>query len=260
MAVITFMSDFGLEDHYVAAVKAAIIKQNSGITIVDISHKIKLGDIGHAAYLLKSVFRDFPKGTVHLCAVDRLQKEPSKMVALKMEEHFFVGPDSGLFSLISKERPFAIMDLNAVRPVYSTFPTKDILAPIATSLASGKNIHDIGLAVPKVTELLARQLKVTKREIVGNVVRVDHYGNLITNISKEEFDVIQIINKQAAFTITIGRETISEIHNTYSDVDSGECFIFFNSIGFLEIGLNKGNASQLLGLRLDTPITIAFDI
>ena len=260
MAVITFMSDFGLEDHYVAAVKAAIIRQNPSITIIDLSHMIKLGDIGRAAYILKNVFKDFPKGTVHLCAIDRLQKEPSKMIAIKLEEHFFVGLDSGLFSLISQERPVAIVDLNVMRHIYSTFPTKDILAPAAASLASGKNIHDMGLALTEVTELFARKLKVTKREIAGNVIRVDHYGNLITNISKEEFDVIQIINKQALFEITVGRETITEINNTYSDVDSGECFIFFNSNGLLEIGLNKGNASELLGLKLDTPITITFAV
>ena len=260
MAVITFMSDFGLEDHYVAAVKAAIIRQNPGITMIDLSHVIKLGDIGQAAYILKSVYNDFPKGTVHLCAIDRLQKEPSKMIAIKLQEHFFVGPDSGLFSLISQERPVAIIDLNVVRHIYSTFPTKDILAPAAASLASGKNIHDMGLELPQITELFARKLKVTKREIAGNIIRVDYYGNLITNISKEEFDVIQIINKQALFSITVGRETLTEINNTYSDVDSGECFVFFNSNGLLQIGLNKGNASELLGLKLDTPITITFEI
>ncbi|WP_258104137.1 S-adenosyl-l-methionine hydroxide adenosyltransferase family protein [Marinoscillum sp. MHG1-6] len=260
MAVITFMSDFGREDHYIAAVKGAILRQNPSINIVDISHEVKVGDIGQAAYLLKNVFREFPKGTVHLCAVDRMAKEPSRQLALKVEDHFFVGPDSGVFSLISQERPMAIVDINIVRPIMSTFMSKDLLAPVAANLASGKNIHEMGKPVDSVYELFARKLKVTKREIAGNVIRVDHYGNLITNIEKKEYETIQKINGNVAFDITIGRESVGTIHKHYADVDSGECFVFFNSLGHLQIGINKGNAAELLGLKLDTPITINFHV
>jgi S-adenosylmethionine hydrolase len=260
MAVITFMSDFGIEDHYVAAVKAVIISHNPSIPIIDISHQISPGDIGQAAYLLKSVFRDFPKGTVHLCGIDNVGRERTRLLALKVEDHFFVGADAGIFSLISEERPLAIVDLNVINPKDSTFPTKDILAPAAANLASGKNIHDMGPAVDSILELFARKLKVTKREIAGNVIRVDRYGNLITNIEKKEFDIIQKINNNAPFEITIGRETVTHIHENYHSVESGDCFVFFNSIGLLQIGINKGNASELLGLKLDTPIIITFRI
>ncbi len=260
MALVTFMSDFGTEDHYVAAVKAAILKGNPSIQIVDISHDIYPSDIGHASYVLKNVFRDFPANTVHLCAVDLNSREPSSMIAIKLEEHYFVGPDSGLFSLLSQQRPSAIIDINKLKPVNTTFEAKDILAPIASALASGKNIHEMGPALDQLKVLYSRQLKVTKREISGNIIRVDTYGNLITNIIKSEFDTITKINGNKPFEVCFGRERTRKINTSFSEVESGEFYVLFNSSGYLQIGINKGNASELLGLVLDAPVLINFEL
>ncbi|MEQ8471190.1 MAG: SAM-dependent chlorinase/fluorinase [Marinoscillum sp.] len=260
MALVTFMSDFGTEDHYVAAVKAAILKANPSITIVDISHSIYPSDIGHASYVLKNVFRDFPAGSVHLCAVDMTGREPSPLLALKLEEHYFVGSDCGLFSLLSTQRPTAIIRLNSLKPIVSTFDAKEILAPTAAALASGQNIHEMGPSVNELNVLYGRQLKVTKREISGNILRVDGYGNLITNIVQSEFDTIMKINGHTPFEIHFGREKSRKINATYSEAESGEIFILFNSNGYLQIGINKGNASELLGLNLDAPVIINFEV
>lgn len=260
MAVITFISDFGEDDHYVAAVKASIISKNPSISVIDISHKVKPGDIAQAAYLLSCCFRDFPKGTVHLCSVGYHSKDNLRLIAIKLEDHFFVGFDNGIFSLLSENRPTISIDINKINPIASSFPSKNILAPIATKLASGSNIHELGETIESLTELITRKLKVTKREIAGNVIRVDHYGNLITNIVKNEFETIQKLNGNSLFQITIGRESVTKIDQNYFDVDSGDCFVFFNSNDFLEIGINKGNAAELLGLKLDTPIIINFQI
>lgn len=258
MAVITFMSDFGTEDHYVAAVKAAILRGSPDIRIVDISHTISPSDIGHASYVLKNVFRDFPEGSIHLCAVDSGTKERSRQLAVKLEKHFFVGADSGLFSLISETPAEAIVELKMEGPV--TFTAKDILAQATSDLANGKNITELGVPLDQLKVLFARQLKVTKREIAGNVIRVDHYGNLITNINRKEFDTINRMNGGVPFEVTFGRERTSGFNESYHEVDSGEYFVIFNSNGFLQIGINKGNASELLGLKLDTPIIINFRI
>ena len=134
MAIVTFLSDFGSTDHYVAAVKASIIKENPSIQVIDISHDIKMGDIGHAAFVLNEVFRDFPKGSVHLVCISNASKRDAKKVALKLEDHIFIGEDSGLFSLLSETEPAAIVDLNGVDISKSTFNAKDFLGPIA-----GKN-------------------------------------------------------------------------------------------------------------------------
>ena len=260
MSVITFMSDFGTEDHYVAAVKAAIIRINAGIQIVDISHHISQADIGHAAYVLKSVYKDFPPNTVHLIAIDPEGKEASRQVAIKWNDQYFVGPDSGIFSLIGDMANAIKVELNSINPIQSTFIAKDVLAPTVANLASGKDIHEMGKPAGELLRLFSRQLKVTKREIAGNVIRVDHYGNLITNIVKSEFDTIVKLNGNANFQVNFGRERSGKIHSSYHEVESGECYVIFNSQNCIQIGINKGNASELLGVHLDAPITINFDI
>lgn len=258
MAVITFMSDFGTEDHYVAAVKAAILRSSPAIQVIDISHSIYPSDIGHASYVLKSVFRDFPEGTVHLCAIDTGSREPSRLIAVKLEKHFFVGADCGLFSLLSDQQPEMLIELSVHTP--GTFAAKDVLASASAALADGKSISTLGQPSQQLKVLYARQLKVTKREIAGNVIRVDHYGNLITNISRKEFDTITKLNGGVPYEICFGRERASSLNQSFSEVESGEYFVFFNSVGLLQIGINKGHASELLGLNLDTPVVINFQL
>src|SRR6478735_8099236 len=129
MAIITFMSDFGERDHYVAAVKARIYNLNHNVKIVDITHNIDLFNIPHAAFVLGSVFRDFPKGTVHLVSVNSPNREKDRMIAIKLEEHYFVGSDTGIFSLLSDKEPMVVVEL---RPDYSNysavFPDRSLLA------------------------------------------------------------------------------------------------------------------------------------
>ncbi len=258
MALVTFMSDYGWEDHYVAAVKAAMLAVNPSLNIVDISHNIRPFDIGHGAYVLNSVFRDFPKDSVHLVCLDTASSESSRLLAVKLEDHYFVGFDSGLFSLLS-EMPATCVDLNGIQKVETTFPGKDVLAPAAANIASGKNIHDMGTTVDNLQRLFSRKVKATKREIVGNVIRVDKYGNLITNIEKKEYETIQKLIGNAPIEVQVGRESFHEFHQNYHEVDSGNCFLIWNSKGLLQIGINKGNAAELLGLKLDTPISIFFN-
>ncbi len=258
MAVVTFMSDYGWEDHYVGAVKAAMLSVNPSLNIIDLSHNIRSFDVGHGAYVLKNVFRDFPKNAVHLVCLDAVSRDESQLLAIKLEDHFFVGFDSGLFSLISEKTPSAIVKLNATEPIKSTFLAKDVLAPVAANLASGKSIFDMGREVESFQRLFNRKVKATKREMVGHVVRVDKYGNLITNIEKREYDIIQKMIKNRPIQVQVGREVFTAFNESYHEVDSGNCFLIWNSLGLLQIGINKGNASELLGLRLDTPISIYF--
>jgi len=256
MSVITFMSDFGTTDHYVAAVKASIVSQKSDQVIVDLSHDIRPFDIGHASTLLKQVYKEFPVKTVHLVAVESM-KEKSKPIAIELDGHFFVGFDSGLFSLISDKKPKSIARLEMSD---SVFPAKEVLAKAATQLASGRSVVDVGEEITTYHELYPRQIKVTKREIAGNVVSVDHYGNLITNIQKEDFEKILSINGNGtSHLIRFGREAFNKVHTYYTEVDSGDCFVMFNSLGYLQIGINKGNASELLGLRMDAPVIVEFN-
>lgn len=255
MVAITFMSDFGADDHYVAAIKGKFLSLNAGQQVIDISHSVVPYDISHGAFILRSVFRDFPKGSVHLVSVDAV-KDRSTGIAIELEGHFFVGFDCGLFSMISPQKPSQIVILDLGN---SAFPAKEVLVNVAYDLANGGNLGKHGPSAPAMKELFARQLKATKREIVGNVMNVDHYGNLITNIPRRDFDTILEINGSGArFLISFGREAFDHLHTYYTDVESGDCYVLFNSTGHLQIGINKGNASQLLGLAVDAPIHIEF--
>ncbi len=259
MALVTFISDFGTEDHYVAAVKAALISTNPGVQIVDISHQVRASDISHAGYLLQNVFRDFPANTVHLCAVDNASRQASRLIAVKLEDHYFVGFDSGVFNLISDQKPMAIVDINKVNPIESTFEAKEILAPVAGALARGGDIYGMGPELDQLEPRFGRKPKISKKEIIGHVIRIDHYGNLITNIPKFDFEKIIELNDNKPYLVSFAKESSKTIHKYYQDVDAGDFFIFFNSSGWLQIGINHGNAAELFGIKHDSPVSIYFE-
>lgn len=256
MAIITFISDFGYSDHYVAAVKGKILQVNPNQQIIDISHSIEHFDIAHGSYVLKMAFRDFPKGSIHIVAVDSNGGFDEKTVAVKLEDHYFVGIDNGLFGLISDATPTEMVSVNPVASQNSSFPARDIMAVAAAKLAGGASITDIGTPIENIKRLLGRSMRATKKQISGHVIRVDHYGNLITNIEQKAFS---ILSKDRNFTVKIGRENFTKINDAIHQTGNGDIFIIFNSLGLLEIGINKGNASELLGLRYDNPINIIFE-
>ncbi|MBL7865878.1 MAG: SAM-dependent chlorinase/fluorinase [Cyclobacteriaceae bacterium] len=256
MAIVTLLTDSGESDHYVAAIKARILSTNPGLTLIDISHHILACDIAHGAYVLRSAFRDFPKGTVHLVAVDSTGGPDDAFIALQLEDHFFVGVDNGLLGLISDKPQQNLVDLNAINPVVTSFPERDILAPAAARLASGVSISTLGKAMTTFRKMTDRHVKATKKQILGHVVRVDRFGNLITNIQKDVFDTL---SHGKTFTIQFGSEKFKKLHTNYHQADQGDCFVLFNSAGLLEIGIYKGNASELLGLAYDSPVNVLFE-
>jgi hypothetical protein len=173
-----------------------------------------------------------------------------------MDDHHFVGVDNGFFGLVSEKPPLSVVELNKISPLTTTFPERDVLAPAAAKLASGVNITSLGTTVPLFKKMMDRQVKATRRMIAGHVIRVDNYGNLLTNIQREAFEVL---SKGKSFTIQFGGERAKKLQTYYNQVDQGECFLLFNSLGLLEIGIYKGNASQLLGMGYDSPVNILFE-
>lgn len=256
MAIVTLLTDSGESDHYVAAIKAKIIGFNPGIRIEDISHSVKPNDIAHAAFILRSVFRDFPKGTVHVIGVDSVGGRADIPIALQLEDHFFVCNDNGLLGLVSERPHQNLISLNSINALNTTFPERDIFAPAAAKIASGVSLSDLGKPLSTFKKMIDRQIKATKKQITGVVVRVDSFGNLISNIPKNTFD---LLSHGKAFTIQVGGEKFRRIHTQYNQTDEGECFLVFNSLGLLEIGIYKGNAAELLGLDYDSVITIVFE-
>jgi S-adenosylmethionine hydrolase len=256
MAIVTLLTDSGNSDFYAAAVKARLLSINPALTLVDISHHILPYDIAHAAFVLKSVFRDFPENTVHLIGVDAGAQHAEAYIAAQMESHFFVCPDNGLLGLVSEGTPRKVVALNTENALHTTFAERDILAPAAAKLAGGAAIDSLGPPRESFKKVTDRHVKATKKIIAGHVIRVDHYGNAITNIPKGTFDAVC---QGRAYTLQCGTEKFRRMQSRYNQTEPGDCFVLFNSLNLLEIGIYRGNASELLGLRYDSPVSILFD-
>jgi S-adenosylmethionine hydrolase len=255
MALVTFISDFGDSDYYVPAVKAKMLSINPQLIIVDITHQIEVYDIAHGSFVLRSVYNDFPKGTVHLVAINSTSSMTDGYIGIKLHEHIFIGPNNGVLSMLADQDPGIIVKFADIHIKDSSFPAKDILAPIVAKVASGAAIHDFGGPLRSMKKMMARQIKATKKQIVGYVLRVDNFGNLITNIPKEVFDKLN----PGTFSIQFGRESLYDLDKTYGNVEPGDCFAFFNSLDLLEIGINHGHGAELLGLKYDSPVQIIFE-
>lgn len=251
MAIITLMSDFGTSDHYVAAVKGKLLSIDADLKIVDISHTIEQYNIAHGSFVLKYIYQHFPAGTIHIASVNAL--ESINFVALALDDHFFLGADNGLFSLLSNKAPNQIIYLP--HNGQSRFPALDILAPAAANLANSGDLSNLGEAKDDYYRLMPRQVKASKKQISGNIVRVNNYGNCISNIEKHEFD---LLSKDKKYSIILGRERLSKLSELPGKVEPGDCYVFFNDLGLLEVGINKGNAAELLGLQYDSSIHIIF--
>jgi len=253
MALITFLSDFGYTDHYVAAVKASILKNYPQAQILDISHAIDPFNILHGVYVLNAVFRDFPEGSIHILAVDSQGGEKGRYHALKFKNHYFLAPDNGILSLLTESQPELLVLLDSAGKL--AHPAKDILAPAAAFLAQGGDILALGSETNIMRELINRQLRFSDHAITGHIIHIDHYGNLITDISRDSMDAI---GHGRQFTIRFARETVDQTYDRYNGVDEGDCVCVFTAQGFLSIGINKGNASELLGLHFDSRVDVNF--
>jgi S-adenosylmethionine hydrolase len=257
MAIITFMSDFGHRDHYVAAVKAKILSFSHNLKIVDITHHIEPFNTMHGAYVLRSVFRDFPKGTVHLISVNNPTGKDDRLLAMKQEDHFFVGSDNGILSLLS-DKISVVVELKkdiTNNNFHPSFPEKTTLAAAAAVLANEGSIYNLGPQITDMKTLFNRQPRTTKDQILGCVIHVDNFGNLVTNISKETF--YQVCDNRP-FKIDFSRDHLDSIAESYHDVANGDSLAIFNSMGLLEIGIRQGKATQLLGMDFESPVNISF--
>ncbi|WMJ72918.1 SAM-dependent chlorinase/fluorinase [Cytophagaceae bacterium ABcell3] len=252
MALITLTTDFGYQDHYIAALKARLL----GTHVIDISHDISPFNISHASYVLKNVFRDFPEGSIHLVSVNESTAVFDPCIGIKLEGHVFLGVDNGFFSLISALEPEEAVFLEGNEQSSNhVFYAKSILAPAALRLSGGASLQELGVPAEQLKKRLNMQVKTAKNLISGNIVHIDRYGNLITDIEKKVFDTIC---DGRDFVIKLGRETTNVIHSSYNTREFGDYLALFNSNGFLEIALSNGHASDLLGVKRNYRVMIQF--
>ena len=253
MGLITLLTDFGYRDHYVAALKARLLQLAPTTPVVDISHGIDPFNIAHAVHVLQAVFRDFPRGTAHVIGVadHGTGPEPGWQAAL-FEGHYFVAGDNGILALLCAGAPELLVALPAA---VSASPTRDVLLPAAVALAQGAKMASLGPLATDFHRLNNRQLRLQDHRITGHVAHVDHYGNLITNISRT---AVEAVGHGRSLAVHFGRDVVREIHPHFSAVLPGEAVVVFNSQNCLCLGICQGNAAELLGLHFDSQVDVRF--
>jgi|TARA_B110000238_G_C16142569_1_gene447197 S-adenosylmethionine hydrolase len=260
MSIITLTTDFGRKDSYLASLKASILSEINDVNIIDISHDIEPFNILEAAIILKSCYKDFPKGTIHLIAVDDEISIESEHLAVYANGYYFIGSDNGLFSILLDDfKPEKIFRLNiSQKSDFLTFAAKDIFSVAACHISRGGTLELIGNETNDfVVKKNILRAVVENNMIRGIVTYIDNYGNAITNISKAIFyNTIQ----DKKFSILFGREDdgINAISSKYKDVEIAEKLALFNSENFLQISLNQGKASSLLGMKFFDKIRIVY--
>lgn len=258
MAIITLTSDWGTRDHYLAAVKGVILSKMPDATLVDISHEIEPFDLNQASFVLRNSFRYFPKGTIHIVAVNTEADLEKPHVAIRYLNQFFIGTDNGLFSLLFDQQPDEIHEIDIPQDSdYFTFPARDVFAKAAVHLARGGDMAELGDPLPKLVERMAFRPVTSGDAIIGKVIYIDRYENIFTNISEELF---KRENRNRPFHIefSVSRYRIRQISRSYGDVPEGELVALFSTTGNLQIAINKGNAASLLGLGADDTIRVQF--
>jgi S-adenosylmethionine hydrolase len=241
--IITLTTDFGLDDHYVGAMKGVILGINPDALITDITHEIPKYDIFKAAFTARNIYPYFPKETIHIVVVDPGVGSERKPIAVQTEKGVFIGPDNGVFSFILEENK----DINIIEitnPEYmleetsNTFHARDIFAPAAAHISLGVDINELGPGIESPVLLDFPEPTISEDEIIGEVVYTDSFGNLITNIPG---DFIEGYSK-----IHIDKFIIDSVASSYQDAGKGALLAIIGSSGFLEISVNRGSASELI--------------
>ncbi|WP_228851357.1 SAM hydrolase/SAM-dependent halogenase family protein [Aegicerativicinus sediminis] len=275
MAIITLTTDFGEKDHFVGAVKGAIYSELEDAKIVDITHLVSPFNVPEAAYIIQNAYKSFPKGSIHVIGIDAELSKENKHIALYLDEHYFICANNGIMSMICANIvPSKIVEINIHDRIETSFPVLDVFVKVACHIARGGTLEVIGKQITHIKPIknLEPFVNDEKNQIIGTVIYIDNYGNVVTNISRKFFETIQ---KTRPFEISARSYKFKTIYNRYSDVINfdlpedkrhvdGKEIIVFNSAGYLEIAIYKGNptttggASTLMGLKIRDTVTINF--
>ncbi len=275
MAIITLTTDFGEKDHFAGAIKGAIYSQFPDVRIVDVSHSVSPFDISEAAYIILNAYSSFPKGTIHIVGIDSELSPENKHIAVKLDDHYFICANNGIMSMICAEiSPEKIVEINIHDKIETSFPVLDVFVKVACHIARGGTLEVIGKVINTIKPIknLNPFVNDEQNQIIGSVIYVDNYGNVVTNIRQKFFENIQ---KTRPYEISARSYKFKTIYHKYCDVvnfkideaqrhDEGKGLVVFNSSGYLEIAIYKsncrtvGSASTLMGLKIRDTVTINF--
>ncbi|UCD19469.1 MAG: SAM-dependent chlorinase/fluorinase [candidate division WOR-3 bacterium] len=238
MQIITFISDFGSRDWFVAAVKGEILKITPAAKIVDITHDIMPYDVKGAAFILSAVYGNFPTGAIHLAVVDPGVGGDRRPVIVQSRGHYFVGPDNGIFSYVYGGDS-EVYEIEVDMQPSATFHARDVFGPAAARLAGGRPIGELARPTSSLVCFRRPELKKIQGCLCGEIVYIDHFGNCITNLpNSADIGAIHVAGKTVALA------------GSYGTAQPGEVVCVKGSIGYYEIACNRGNAGTLLRARI----------
>lgn len=248
MPLITLTSDIGSPDYLVGVVKAQLLQINPDFQIVDISHNIPPFNYPQAAYVCRSAIKNFPDFTYHLILVNLFEKKPEQLLLAFHQNQYLLCADNGLLTMILEETPEMVIGipLEKTKP-RNTISLTEVMGRAVNKLVQGEGIRQIGLPDPVYMEKRHLRPALDESFIEGQIIFIDNFENVIVNITHEQFEEQR---KGRSFRIVFKRdEMIDRISESYADVPEGEKLALFNSAGYLEIAINKGNAAGLFGLK-----------
>ena len=257
MPVITLLTDFGSADEYVGVMKGVMLSICPSVSVVDITHQLEPQNIEQAAYLVPAYFHYFPEGTIHIVVVDPGVGSQRAVLAVHFRKHFFIAPDNGVLSLLLRDQKSdTVIEVNTseffLEPVSATFHGRDIFAALGAHMACGLKIDSLGSSrrIEDIVRLNDLTCQVTASgELVGKIVSIDRFGNLISNIDAVQLRDFCRFEPSKQIYITIGALTIRGMAKTYADAAAEEPLALIGSRGYLEIALNCANAQEQLKAR-----------
>jgi len=275
MSIITLTTDFGNKDHFASAVKGAIYTELPEAKVVDISHEISPFHSIEAAYIIQNAYKNFPNGSIHIVGIDSELHAENKHIAVKLDGHYFICANNGLISLITSEiNPEEIVEINIHNTIATNFPVLDVFVTVACHIVRGGKLAVIGKPIIELKTLkgITPIINVGDKQIVGSIIYIDNYGNLVTNITRKLFEEV---GKGREFRITARMAVFENIYDRYSDdinfeiekskrEEDGKKLAVFNSSGYLELAIYKSNpktvggAASLFGLDYRDTVTVNF--
>ena len=264
MSVISILSDFGTDDEYVGVMKGVMLSISPSVSIVDITHQIAPQDIHQAAYLIPSYYHFFPEGTVHIVVVDPGVGSQRDILAVNHREHFFIAPDNGVLTLLlncEKSDTIIRVDNSAYfsEPLSSTFHGRDIFAVVGAHLTCGTKLDALGARTDRkdIVRLKDLNCRISQTgELIGKIVSIDHFGNLITNIDSISLAAFCQTSAVKHLRIHIGSFVIFGLSRTYSDAAPTAPLALIGSRNYLEIAVNAGNAKENFKAQKGDPVRL----
>lgn len=244
MVIIALLTDFGMKDYFVGAMKGAILAINENVHIVDITHEIAPQNIKSAGFNLRACYKDFLMGTIFVAVVDPGVGSQRRAILVETDDYFFIAPDNGLLSFVFNEsKDFHVFELTNKKffahNISSTFHGRDIFAPVAAHLSHGINPGEFGQEITDFVRFEENKpRKVSDNEIEAEIIEIDRFGNLITNLKREDLP--------EKFMLKIGVAEIEKLSDYFAQNKAGETFMIFGSAGFLEIAVFQDSAKNLL--------------